>query len=41
MVNVKPTDAVVVGTYDKYIDGYGINKEYVREYSETSMRRLR
>jgi hypothetical protein len=41
MVNVKPTDAVVVGMYDKYIDEYGINKEYVLEHSEASRRRLR
>jgi hypothetical protein len=40
MANIKSTDAVVVGMYDKYIDEYAINKEYVVKYSETSMRRL-
>jgi hypothetical protein len=40
MANLKSTDAVVVGMYDKYIDEYGISRKYVREYSGTSMRRL-
>jgi len=39
--NVKSTDAVVVGMYEKYIDEYVINKKYVLEHSGTSMRRLR
>ena len=40
MANFNPTDAMVVGMYDKYIEEYVINKEYVLEYSEISMRRL-
>jgi hypothetical protein len=36
--NIKPTDAVVVGMYDKYIDQYAMNAEYVRRYgSNTGM----
>jgi hypothetical protein len=30
--NIKPTDAVVVGMYDKHIDQYAMNAEYVRRY---------
>jgi len=37
MANIKSTDAVVVGMYDKYIDEYAINKEYVVKYSRTSI----
>ena len=37
MANIKSTDAVVVGMYDKYIDEYAINKEYVVKYSKTSI----
>jgi hypothetical protein len=33
MANIKSTDTVVVGMYDKYIDEYAINKEYVVKYS--------
>jgi hypothetical protein len=38
MANIKATDAVVVGMYDKYIDEYAINKEYVIKYGGTSIR---
>ena len=31
--NIKPSDAVVVGMYDKHIDQYAINAEYVRRFS--------
>ena len=37
MANIKSTDAVMVGMYDKYIDEYAINKEYVVKYSRTSI----
>jgi len=37
MANIKSTDAVVVGMYDKYIDEYAINKEYVVKYGGTSI----
>ncbi len=37
MANIKSSDAVVVGMYDKYIDEYAINKEYVVKYSKTSL----
>lgn len=37
MTNIKSTDTVVVGMYDKYIDEYAINKEYVVKYSRTSI----
>jgi len=40
MANIKSTDAVVVGMWDKYFDEYAINKEYVVKYSNTSMRNL-
>jgi hypothetical protein len=28
--HIKPIDAVVVGMYDKHIDQYAVNAEYVR-----------
>jgi hypothetical protein len=34
--NIKPTDAVVVGMYDKYVDQYAINAEYVRRYGSNT-----
>jgi hypothetical protein len=34
--NIKPTDAVVVGMYDKHIDQYAINAGYVRKYGSNS-----
>jgi hypothetical protein len=34
--NIKPTDAVVVGMYDKYIDQYAMNAEYVRRYGSNT-----
>jgi hypothetical protein len=40
MGNIKTTDAVVVGMYDKYIDEYAIDKEYVLKYGSTSMKVL-
>jgi hypothetical protein len=40
LANIKKTDAVVVGMYDKYFDEYAINKEYVVKYSNTSMGNL-
>jgi len=40
LANIKATDAVVVGMWDKYFDEYAINKEYVVKYSNTSMRNL-
>ena len=40
MANIKSTDAVVVGMWDKYFDEYAINKEYVVKHSNTSMRTL-
>ena len=36
--NIKSTDAVVVGMWDKYLDEYAINKEYVVKYSGTSIK---
>lgn len=40
MGNIKSTDAIVVGMYDKYFDEYAINKEYVIKYGGTSMGNL-
>jgi len=34
--NIKPTDAVVVGMYDKYIDQYAMDAEYVRRYGSNT-----
>jgi hypothetical protein len=34
--NIKSTDAVVVGMYDKHIDQYAINAEYVRRYGSNT-----
>jgi hypothetical protein len=34
--NIKPTDAVVVGMYDKHIDQYAMNAEYVRKYGSNT-----
>ena len=34
--NIKPTDAVVVGMYNKHIDQYGINAELVRRYGSNT-----
>jgi len=34
--NIKPTDAVVVGMWDKYIDQYAINAEYVRRFGSNT-----
>jgi len=36
--NIKPTDAVVVGMYDKHLDQYAINKEYVIKYGGASVK---
>jgi hypothetical protein len=36
--NIKSTDAVVVGMWDKYQDEFAINKEYVIKYGGTSIR---
>jgi len=35
--NIKSTDAVVVGMWDKYLDEYAINKEYVVKYGGASI----
>jgi hypothetical protein len=35
--NIKSTDAVVVGMYDKHLDQYAINKEYVVKYGGASI----
>ena len=40
MGNIKLTDAIVVGMYEKYFDEYAINKEYVIKYGNTSMGNL-
>ena len=34
--NIKPTDAVVVGMWDKWEDQYAINAEYVRRFGQTT-----
>jgi hypothetical protein len=34
--NIKPTDAVVVGMYDKHIDQYAMNAELVRRYGSNT-----
>jgi hypothetical protein len=34
--NIKPTDALVVGMYNKHIDQYAINAGYVRKYGSNS-----
>jgi len=34
--NIKPSDAVVVGMYDKHIDQYAINAEYVRRFGSNT-----
>jgi len=34
--NIKTTDAVVVGMWDRYFDECAINKEYLVKYSNTS-----
>jgi hypothetical protein len=36
--NIKATDAVVVGMWDKHMDEYAINKEYVIKYGKSSIR---
>ncbi|MGA3096775.1 MAG: hypothetical protein ABSF25_10010 [Bryobacteraceae bacterium] len=36
--NIKSTDAVVVGMWDKHMDEYAINKEYVIKYGGTSIK---
>jgi hypothetical protein len=36
--NIKSTDAVVVGMWDKHMDQYAINKEYVIKYGGTSIK---
>jgi len=33
---IKPIDAVVVGMYDKHIDQYAVNAEYVRRYGSNT-----
>jgi hypothetical protein len=35
--NIKSTDAVVVGMWDKYMDEYALNKEYIVKYGATSI----
>ena len=35
---IKSTDAVVVGMWDKYLDEYAINKEYVVKYNDLSIK---
>jgi len=34
--NIKPTDAVVAGMYDKHVDQYAINAGYVRKYGSNT-----
>jgi hypothetical protein len=34
--NIKPTDAVVVGMYDKHIDQYAMNADLVRKYGSNT-----
>lgn len=36
--NIKSTDAVVVGMWDKYMDEFALNKEYVIKYGGQSIR---
>ena len=36
LATVKPTDAVVVGMYDRHIDLYVINAEYVRRFGSNT-----
>jgi hypothetical protein len=36
--NIKSTDAVVVGMWDRFLDQYAINKEYVVKYGPTSIK---
>jgi hypothetical protein len=36
--NIKSTDAVVVGMWDKYQDEYALNKEYMIKYGGTSIK---
>jgi hypothetical protein len=36
--NIKSTDAVVVGMWDKHMDEYAINKEYVIKYGGSSIK---
>jgi hypothetical protein len=38
LANIKSTDAVVVGMWDKYMDEFAINKEYVIKYGGTSIK---
>jgi hypothetical protein len=33
---IKPTDAVIVGMYDKHIDQYAMNAEYVRRFGSNT-----
>jgi len=37
LANIKSTDAVVVGMWDKYMDEFAINKEYVIKYGGSSI----
>jgi hypothetical protein len=36
--NIKSTDAIVIGMWNKYEDQYALNKEYVVKYSHLSIR---
>jgi hypothetical protein len=36
--SIKSTDAVVVGMWDRFLDQYAINKEYVVKYGPTSIK---
>ena len=36
--SIKSTDAVVVGMWDRFLDQYAINKEYVIKYGGTSIK---
>jgi hypothetical protein len=36
--NIKSTDAVVVGMWNKYEDQYALNKEYVIKYGGSSIK---
>jgi hypothetical protein len=38
LANIKSTDAVVVGMWDKYMDEFAIDKEYVIKHGGTSIR---
>jgi hypothetical protein len=35
--NIKPSDAIIVGMYDRYVDQIAQNCEYVRRFGATSV----